>query len=250
MKIALVDDEREYLEQMETICRDYDLKNGSNMEIFSFPNAETFLDAVSDTGFPIVFMDIYMSGTDGISAARRLREKDRNCVIIFLTASGEFMPEAFSCHAFEYLSKPIDRERVEKCLDDAMKMLFPPAEFIEIASERKTARVFLRDIVFVVTDAHYLEICLTDGTKLRCRMTITDFIRLAENDSRFILANRGVLLNAEHILSFESGCCVMNDGTRLPLRVKDAGQVEQAISRYNFDSIRRRQNTPHGRNAL
>jgi len=201
LKIALVDDEREYLSQMGKICRDYNLKCGADIEIYSFSDAETFLIAASETEFPIVFMDIYMSGIDGISAARRLRERYRNCVIVFFTASGEFMPEAFSCHAFEYLSKPIERERVEKCLDDAIKVLLPPAEYIEIASERKTALVYLRDIVFVVTDAHYLEICLTDGAKL-------------------------------------------------PLRVRDAGRVEQAVSRYNFDSIRRRQNTPHGRNAL
>ncbi len=247
MNIALVDDEKKYLAEMSEICRDYGRKRGCNIEIFPYSEVKEFLNAASDTIFSVVFMDIYMGETDGISAARKLREKDSGCVIIFLTASGEFMPEAFSCHAFEYLSKPIDRGRVEKCLDDAAKILLPPEKFVEIASDRKMSRVFLRDIVSAVTDAHYLEISLTDGSKLRCRMTVTDFQSLVGNDTRFILANRGVLLNAEHILSFESGCCVMDSGTRLPLRVKDAGRVEQAVSDYNFDAIRRRQNMPRGR---
>lgn len=79
-------------------------------------------------------------------------------------------------------------------------------------------------------------------------MTITEFLRLTKQDSRFVLTNRGVLLNAGHIRSFGDGCCTMDNGTKLPLRVKDAGRVEQAVRDYNFEVIRRRQNTTHGRN--
>lgn len=191
-------------------------------------------------------MDIYMGQTDGITAARKLREKNPACVLIFLTSSREFMPEAFSCHAFEYLSKPIDCRKVEQALDDAMKILpTHTKKFIEITCNRKTMRIFLQDIVFVTTDAHYLELSLSDGSGLRSRMTIREFQLLTAQDSRFILANRGVLLNAEHIRSFENNCCVMDNGARLPLRVKDAGRVEQAVRDYNFDMIRCHQNTTH-----
>lgn len=158
------------------------------------------------------------------------------------------MPEAFSCHAFEYISKPIDCKRLERVLDDAMKILPVPQKFIEVACDRKTIRVFLQDIISAITDAHYLELSLSDGSCLRSRMTVTEFLKLTGQDSRFILANRGILLNAGHILSFGNGCCMMDNGAKLPLRVKDAGRVEQAVRDYNFEVIRRRQNTAHGRN--
>jgi len=247
LNIALVDDEKNYLAEMETLCRNYKRKTGYCMKIFLFPSGEAFLYALTDIEFSIVFMDIYMGQTDGITAARKLREKNPACVLIFLTTSREFMPEAFSCHAFEYISKPIDCRQVEKTLDDAMKILPAPQKFIEITCERKTQHVLLQDIVSVTTDAHYLELSLSDGSRLRPRMTIREFKLLTGQDSRFILANRGVLLNAEHILSFEKNCCVMDSGARLPLRVKDAGHVEQAVRDYNFEVIRCRQNTAHRR---
>ncbi len=250
LNIALVDDEKEYLAEMEKLCRDYRIKKGCRMDIFSFHDGESFLDALADTEFSIVFMDIYMGEMDGIAAARRLREKNQACVLIFLTTSGEFMPEAFSCHAFEYISKPIDQRRVEKALDDAMKILPTPQKFIEVACNRKTVRIFLQDIISATTDAHYLELSLADGSCLRCRMTVTEFLRLTGQDSRFVLANRGVLLNAGHVLSFGNGCCIMDNGAKLPLRIKDTGRVEQAVMDYNFEMIRRRQNTAHGRDVL
>ncbi len=144
-----------------------------------------------------------MGQTDGITAARKLRESNPVCVLIFLTTSNEFMTEAFSCHAFEYISNPIDCRQLEKVLDDAMKILPAPQKFIEITCERKTLRIFLQDIISVTTDAHYLELSLSDGTELRSRMTVREFLLLTGQDSRFILANRGVLLNAGHVLSFE-----------------------------------------------
>jgi len=248
LNIALVDDEKEYLTEMEKLCWNYKIKNGCQMEIFPFSDGETFLNALADTEFSIVFMDIYMEKIDGIAAARKLRAKDQTCVIVFITTSRDFMSEAFSCHAFEYISKPIDCERIERVLDDAMKILPTPQKFIEVACDRKMVRVFLQDIISATTDAHYLEFSLSNGSKLRSRMTVPEFLRLTGQDSRFVLANRGVLINAMHILSFGKGCCIMDNGTKLPLRVKDAGRVEQAVMDYNFEVIRRRQNTAHGRN--
>jgi len=250
LNIALVDDDTQYLTQMEAICRDYRKKNGCQMEIYPFSSGEAFLSALADTGFSIVFLDIYMEGIDGIRVAGKLREKDAGCVLIFLTSSMEFMPEAFCFHAFEYISKPIDAKRVEKILDDAMKILPSSPKFIEVTCDRKTVRIFLRDIVFAVTDAHYLELVLSNGKKFRPRMTASEFLNLTAQDLRFVLANRGVILNAGHIRSLEDGCCVMDNGAKLPLRVKDAGRVEQAVMDYNFEVIRRRQNMAHERDEL
>ncbi len=241
MNVALVDDDKRYLDEMEVFCREYGRKRDCPMEVFPFFDGKTFLAALADTRFSVVFLDIYMEDTDGIATAKALRETDPGCILIFLTSSREFMPEAFSCHAFDYVSKPVDRDRVEHVLDDARKILPTSHKYIDLVHDRKTRRVLLRDIVFAVTDAHYLEITLADGSVLRPRMTVTEFLQLTQNDSRFILANRGVILNAGHICSFGDGCCVMDNGVKLPLRVKDARRVEQAVMDHNFEMIRRRQ---------
>ncbi len=64
-----------------------------------------------------------MNGMDGVSAAKKLRENNGACLLIFLTSCGERMPEAFSCHAFEYIIKPFTPERVGNVLRDAFARL-------------------------------------------------------------------------------------------------------------------------------
>ncbi|MCI8308224.1 MAG: hypothetical protein HFH14_09270, partial [Lachnospiraceae bacterium] len=126
-------------------------------------------------------------------------------------------------------------------LADAQKILPTLHKYIEIYSERKHIRIFLDDIISIITDGHYLNIKLTDQTSVRCRMTMKEFIGCTDGDDRFIYANKGITLNADYIVDFKDNCCIMEDGTRLPIRVRERLQIEQAIQDYNFDKIRRRQ---------
>lgn len=82
------------------------------------------------------------------------------------------MPEAFSCHAFEYITKPFSPQSIFQVVTDIMEVLPPLQKYIEVISDRKTVRIFLFEIVSVITDAHYLDITLTGWETLRCRMTM------------------------------------------------------------------------------
>ena len=241
MKIALVDDEQKCLDEMAGLIRDFSTQHFCQLETVPFLNGEAFLEAFEEGGFSAVFMDIYMDGMDGVAAAQKIRDIDSRCVLIFLTSSIDFMPDAFSCHAFEYITKPFSRQRIFKVLTDILEVLPPLQKYIEVISDRKTVQVFLDRISSVTTDAHYLDIILSDGTKLRCRMTMSEFAALTGGDSRFLPINKGITVNAEYILEFEDNCCVMENGEKFPLRVRDRLQIEQAARDYHFGKIRERQ---------
>lgn len=241
MRIALVDDEKSCLEEMTEICRDFGQKNHCQTEIFTFSDGKSFLNAQNGNGFSVVFMDIYMDGMDGIAAALKMREGAPGSILVFLTCSTEFMPDAFSCHAFEYILKPLSPERIQKVLADAMHVLPSSHKYIEIAINRKTVPVFLSDIVSVTTDAHYLNLSVNDGQMLRSRMTMAEFMEQAGGDPRFLSINKGVICNADYILDFKDNCCILENGTRFPLRVRDRLKIEQAAQDYHFETIRRRQ---------
>lgn len=241
MKIALVDDEPKYLDEMAGLICEFGAQRCCRIETVPFLNAESFLEAFEDGDFSAVFMDIYMDGMDGVSAALKLRGMDSRCILVFLTSSTDFMPDAFSCHAFEYVIKPFSPQRIFRVLSDILAVIPPPEKYIEIVSGRKTVRIFLCEIVSVITDAHYLDITLTGGEILHCRMTMPKFAELTGKDSRFLPVNKGITVNAEYILEFENNCCVMENGARFPIRVRDRLQIEQAARDYHFEKIRKRQ---------
>lgn len=241
MKIALVDDEENYLDEMAKLVRDFSAQCCCQVETVPFLSGEAFLEAFRDGGFSAVFMDIYMDGIDGIAAAMKMRDTDNKCILVFLTSSTDFMPDAFSCHAFEYITKPFSPQRIFQVLSDILKVLPPLQKYIEVISDRKTVRIFLYEIASVVTDAHYLDIVLINGENLHCRMTMPEFTELTNGDLRFLTVNKGIAVNAEYVLEFRDNCCVMENGTKFPIRVRDRLKIEQAVRDYNFRKIRERQ---------
>lgn len=239
MHIALIDDEQGCIDELSKICREFGRENCIDTKISPFPDGESFLCSLEVCdGYDIVFMDIFMRGMDGVTAAKRLRLDNTACILIFLTACGERMPEAFSCHAFEYIIKPFTPRRVRDVLKDAMALLPQTSGYIDVYSDRKTVRVPYENIVSAVTDAHYLEIRLCDGTTLRSRLTIPEFIART-GDPRFLSINKGVVVNADYIIGFEENCCLLENG-RFSIRVRNRLKVEQLFLDYNFEKMRRR----------
>lgn len=234
MKIAIVDDEPIFLDNMLQICHDFCNQNKYQTDIVSYSSGEDFLDHFEKNKFSIVFMDIYMEEMSGITAALKMRQKDNFCILVFLTSSRDFMPDAFSCHAFEYIVKPISKERVAKVLQDAMSVLLPYPQHMEIVTKRRSIPVFYRDIISAVTDGHYLNISLMDESILRSRMTMSEFICQTRQDPRFILINKGILVNADYVLKFAGNSCLLENDICLPVRVRGRVKIEQALRKYQF----------------
>lgn len=72
-------------------------------------------------------------------------------------------------------------------------------------------------------------------------MTMPEFVMLTDGDSRFLAVNKGIMVNAGCILEFTDNCCVLENGAKLPIRVRDRLKIEQAARDYNFRKIRERQ---------
>lgn len=241
MRIAIVEDVPQEAVKLETILKSLSENWRTSFNISIFSSGEEFINTFKKDNFQIIFMDIYMNGMTGVETAKSLRKQDKHCILIFLTSSSEHMPHAFSCHAFEYIQKPFTTERIVQVMTEALEILPDKAQYMEIIINRQTVRVFLDEIVSAVTDAHYLDITLSDGEKLHCRMTMPEFLKKTSADSRFIHVNKGITVNAEHILEFENNCCIMENGLKFPVRVRESTIIEQIVMDYNFEKIHRRQ---------
>ena len=58
-------------------------------------------------------------------------------------------------------------------------------------------------------------------------------------DPRFLLCNRGVVVNMDKVLRFESDAIQMLNGMSFPVRQKDKGRLFAAFTQYQFRHMRR-----------
>jgi two-component system LytT family response regulator/two-component system response regulator LytT len=72
----------------------------------------------------LAFLDIQMPGLDGLGVVRRLRDSGIGLPhIVFSTAYEEFAVEAFRLEAMDYITKPVERERLEETIERARRLV-------------------------------------------------------------------------------------------------------------------------------
>lgn len=114
MRIIVLDDEELALESMMDAVR----KCVPDADIKGFGYAEDVLEYIEDNTCDCAFLDVEMSGMNGVDLARLLKEKDSHINIIFSTGYTEYRGEAFDMHASGYILKPITPEKVRKELEN------------------------------------------------------------------------------------------------------------------------------------
>ena len=188
--------------------------------------------------FQIVFMDIIMDKLNGIETARQLRLEDTELLIVFTTTSSEYAFQSFSIHPFDYVLKPYSRKEVDKVLDEALRILTANDPTVTIKAARSEYTIPLRLISAVVSNSHNIEINLVDGKCISSTMTFRQAEKLFAEDSRFLLCNRGIIVNMSQISAQEDGVFIMKSGERYPIRVMGQSKITAAFSQYLIATMR------------
>lgn len=98
---------------------------GDQCVIFQAENGREALQIYEREKIQIAILDIEMPGINGIRAAEQIRERDRDCCIIFLTAFDEFAyaKKAITVRALDYLLKPYDEKELLLVMEEAMRLV-------------------------------------------------------------------------------------------------------------------------------
>jgi two-component system LytT family response regulator/two-component system response regulator LytT len=112
----------------EALARDelaYLLKDFPEVEVAATAaNGLEAIDLIEDIEPDLVFLDVQMPGLDGLGVIRRLREKDTPLpYFILATAFDNYAVEAFQVEAFDYLLKPVEKERLAATLERARRAI-------------------------------------------------------------------------------------------------------------------------------
>ena len=114
LRIAIVEDEEEYIKQLQKYVRRFSDGN----EIVANYSPE----------FDILLLDIEMPVLDGLNAARKIRKVDEKVVMMFITNVANYAIHGYEVGALDFITKPltyytfqlrfqraVDRARPRRC---------------------------------------------------------------------------------------------------------------------------------------
>ena len=217
MRIAIVDDISEERTLLRNRLESQFSRRNVHIDIFEYENGETFLTAAKECPFTVVFLDIYMNGSNGIDTAKELRRSDTDCLLIFTTTSTDHALEGFQVRALHYLVKPYSENDISVLADEILSRIPDSGKYIDVKVNGSNIQIPFRKIIYAEHFSHMIHIH-TAG----------------ERDSRFYQCNRGVVINLEHAVDFDGTGFRLDNGSNVPVSRKLLKNARQTFMEFLF----------------
>ncbi len=228
----IVDDEPFAREELAEILE----AAGDIQVIGQCSNAVEALQAIHKQKPDLVFLDIQMPRITGMEMIAML-DPDNMPRVVFVTAYDEYAIKAFENHAFDYLLKPVDEQRLAKTLDKLRKDLRPKdmtviapdsLEILPCYSGNRLKVVPIKDVEFVFSDLGGIHVA-TATSQVHTQMTL----KLLEEKTPLVRCHRQYLIMPSairEIVLLDTGAEVITpSGAKVPVSRRYLKSLKQML---------------------
>ena len=238
MRIAACDDNLEFLQGLSELLNKYGEENHCNVEYKVFTNPlELVTQMEKGVHYDMILLDICMPGINGIQCAKDIRMYDNFVKIVFLTTSAEYAVESYSVKAYDYLLKPIQKERlfsllrqVEKDNDKSEKNI------IVIKTKTGLTKIALTQLEYCEVVNRKLILHLANKEDLECSIRINELEEKLQGFGIFLRPHRSFLVNMDYIQTLTTHSIIMENGAKIPVPREKYAQVKQTYMEYVFQA--------------
>lgn len=216
MRIAIVDDESLYLEEIEKritdVCNKYNIEH--KIECYKTPML--IIDEDDFSAFDIILLDIDMPCINGIDLAKqinRTRHSETLPYIIFVSAMDNLVFDALKQFPYSFVRKT-HLEELDKCILNIYKKLKDsPVYAVKIG--RTTKLIEIDKIIYLEKQGNYVDIYTTEEV-LQERSLIDDKYKdLAKFG--FLRPHIGAIVNANYITDINSNYLRLSTGKEMSI---------------------------------
>ena len=234
MKIAVCDDERQFLDAVCTLLEQWAQNHNIRLTLCRFTNGDDLIDAHRKECMDLIILDVIMPFFSGMDTAKELRHDDSAVPIIFLTSSKEFAIDSYEVRAFYYLMKPVDREKFFPVMDDFLKIY----DFRKITFTAPTANGFCK---IAIDDVEYLEaqnkqvlLHMRDGRTVEIRERFSACENVFLPDNGFFRCHRSYIVNLNRVEQFTKTEICTGQNARIPISRNSYMAFKDAYFNYMF----------------
>ncbi len=204
-------------------------------------DGEEAVEVIREHAPDVVLLDIQMPRLDGFEVVAALGEA-RQPAVIFVTAHDQYALRAFEVHAFDYLLKPVDSDRLRQAMEWAISTTRVPPQgsttrrilaLLEALSARDRARgrdrlvvrtperaIFLRTETIDWIEAAGKFVHLHVGRTVHALRESMAELEQELDPARFLRISRSAIVNLDRIQEVQPWfqgdyVLILTDGTRL-----------------------------------
>ncbi len=232
INIAIVDDEDSYANKLAMYIERFRQEHGGMFRIVRFRDGDEIAEEYRG-GFDIILMDIQMEFMNGMEAARRIRERDRDVIILFITNRTDYALQGYQVDALDYVIKPVTyfafADRLERALDRISRRDFRP---VVLNLSSGILRLSPGAIYYIEGDRHNL-IYHTSQGEISVRERMQD-VEETLKESGFYRIHKGYLVNLAHVDEIRGNECMIR-GRSLPVSRTKRNDFMKVLMQYLGD---------------
>ena len=176
----------------------------------------------------IIFLDIYMDGTNGMDAANELVGLGMENGLVFTTSSEVHALQAFSIGADGYLHKPFTHEEFNRAMKRFRQLFTDSRRFVTAQFNREETHVYLNSIYFAESAGHSTEFNTSAGL-IRSSAPLSSYLPELEGEEGFLVCGRSYIVNINAVRDYdaESGIMKFPDNSTICVPVRLRREVRQ-----------------------
>jgi DNA-binding LytR/AlgR family response regulator len=230
VRIAIVEDEKEFQEQLSAYLKRYQDTSGEKIQVTIF---EDGLDIIENyqSEWDIILMDIKMKHMDGMEAAHKIRAMDTEVILMFITTMAKYAINGYEVDAMDFVLKPIRYAQFSTKIIKAVNMIKRKSKkkYLLLPVEERKERVSTDEILYVEVKNHNVVI-ITEKRSYSLRDSMKK-IEEELSDSHFARCNQSYLVNLKHVTGIEKDMAYMGEHT-VPISRPKKKVFLKALSDY------------------
>lgn len=232
MRAAICDDEKAMHDTLEKLLREYKLARHIDVYIDKFESGADLLHSAKE--YDVVFMDYQMERLDGIETSRLMREKNKDCIIIFVSAYPEAAVDTYEVGTFRFLVKPVNREKLFKALDDYMRSV-DRDNLLIIKTRDGVWKIKMSDMIYAEAKGkHTIIRTIKDSFEVALNLKQIESMLPKE---KFMRCHKSYIVGFSHVMNHNNAEIIFDNNEKAQIgrnyTVKFKTSFQDYIMRYN-----------------
>jgi len=239
MRIAICDDIVIATNAVSSLLRTYQKERPSTKlcELCAYnSSAELLLAVEQGEVFDLFLLDVVMSGINGIELAQKIRQHQKDAIIVFVTSSKHHALDAYGVFAAHYMLKPVSKEDFFGVMDKIIASQKQSTQkFVHISAPGRNVAVLPSNIVVSENVKGVIKFHLINGEQIESKVIRKPFkVVMADliADPDFLWVHQSYVINLNHVKEFKSRLFIMNNGMEIPVPKPKFTDVKKAYLKY------------------